>query len=128
MRMGGPLVANKNPSPSTRFGAENGNPINLAGKTKEQREAEYEASKISAQLRLKALSVMLEKVEAGEMDPLDVVEPNALRLFKDSEDRAHGTPKQSVDHTSSDQTMTPVSGLDIKVVHAPKRDTDGTPV
>lgn len=90
-------MANPNPSPSTRFGAENGNPINLAGKTSEQRENEYKASQISAALRLKALSVMQEKVEAGELDILELIDPATLKLFKDSEDRAHGTPKQTVD-------------------------------
>ena len=88
-------MANPNPSPSTRFGAENGNPINLAGKTSEQRENEYKASEISAALRLRALSVMQEKVEAGELDILELIDPATLKLFKDSEDRAHGTPQAS---------------------------------
>ena len=88
-------MANPNPSPETRFGAENGNPINLAGKTSQQREDEYKAAEISARLRLKALTVMLEKVDAEEIDILDLVEPSSLKLFKDSEDRAHGTPQAS---------------------------------
>lgn len=100
-------MANPNPSPSTRFGAENGNPINLAGKTAKQREDEYKASEISAALRLKALSVMQEKVDKGELDILDVIDANSLKLFKDSEDRAHGTPKQSMDVESPNGTMTP---------------------
>lgn len=87
-------MANPNPSPETRFGAENGNPANLGGKTKEQRENEYKAAQISAQLRAKALSVLLEKVEAGE-NVLDYIDATTLKLFKDSEDRAHGTPQAS---------------------------------
>lgn len=114
---------NPNPSPSTRFGAENGNPINLAGKTKEQREAEYEASEIAAKLRLKALSVMLDKVESGEMDPLEIVEPNALRLFKDSEDRAHGTPKQTSEIGGMDGKPISVEAVTYEI-YDPKR-TEG---
>lgn len=88
-------MANPNPSPETRFGAENGNPINLAGKTSQQREDEYKASEIAANLRHRALSLMLEKVEAGE-DLLEMINANSLKLFKDSEDRAHGTPTATI--------------------------------
>jgi hypothetical protein len=41
------------------------------------------------------------------MDAVDLARDGFLRLFKDSEDRAHGTPKAAVDHTSSDGSMTP---------------------
>jgi len=84
-------MANPNPSPSTRFGAENGNPSG-AGKSKGQRAAEIKAAEISAQLRERALSELLEKVETGEIKASDLIDANSLRLFKDSEDRAHGTP------------------------------------
>ncbi len=121
-------MANPNPSPETRFKPGN----SFGGKTSEQRRLEYEAAEMAAKARHKMLTVITEKldgIEAQEMSAEDIVkmvEANILKLFKDSEDRAHGTPKQSVDHTSSDQTMTPVSGLDIKVVNASKSDTDGT--
>lgn len=87
-------MANPNPSPETRF-TSSGNP---AGKTAKQRQDEVRASEIAASLRLKALIRMQEKIDNGEMDPLDAISSDALRLFKDSEDRAHGTPKQSVEH------------------------------
>ncbi len=115
-------MANPNPSPETRFKpGQSGNP---GGKSEGQRAAEIKAAETAALLREKMLSSLQEKVDIGELDILELIDANTLKLFKDSEDRAHGTPKQSVDHTSSDQTMTPVSGLDIKVVNAPKRDTD----
>lgn len=98
-------MANPNPSPETRFGAPNGNKSN-GGKTSAQREAEYAAAEKAAILRDKALSSIMEKVNAGH-DVLELIDANTLKLFKDSEDRAHGTPKQAVDHTSSDGTMTP---------------------
>ncbi len=94
---------NPNPSPETRF-TSSGNP---AGKTSAQRQAEVQAAEISAQLRLRALIRMQEKLDSGELDAADVITSDNLRLFKDSEDRAHGTPKAAIDHTSSDGTMTP---------------------
>jgi hypothetical protein len=94
------IMANPNPSPSTRFGAEGGNPANLGGKTAQQREDEYKASQIAASLRAEALSVMQDKVKSGEIDILDLIKSDTLKLFKDSEDRAHGTPSQYVDVTT----------------------------
>lgn len=35
-----------------------------------------------------------------EITALDLINPATLKLFKDSEDRAHGTPAQAVDVTS----------------------------
>lgn len=55
-----------------------------------------EAAKISANLRLKALSCLQEKLNSKEITADELIDPNVLRLFKDSEDRAHGTPKQTV--------------------------------
>jgi hypothetical protein len=94
---------NPNPSPATRFGSKNGNPINLGGKTVKQREAEYRAAENAAIIRDIAISGMLEALSAepdavkrGEL-ARSMINSDSLRLFKDSEDRAHGTPKQSVD-------------------------------
>ncbi|WP_288950455.1 hypothetical protein [uncultured Paracoccus sp.] len=39
-------------------------------------------------------------------------------------DRGYGKPMQAVDHTSSDGSMAPVAGFDIKVVSAPPSDAD----
>jgi len=85
---------NPNPSPETRFSS-SGNP---AGKTAAQRQAEVQAAEIAAQMRLRALIRMQEKLDKGEMDAIDLAKDGFLRLFKDSEDRAHGTPRQSVEH------------------------------
>lgn len=96
-------MANPNPSPETRFKpGQSGNP---SGRSSKEQEAWSKAAAISAQLKLKALSCLQEKVESGEMSAADLIDANTLKLFKDSEDRAHGTPKQSVDNTSSDGTM-----------------------
>lgn len=87
-------MANPNPSPETRF-TSSGNP---AGKTAKQRQDEVKASEIAANLRLRALIRLQERVDSGEIEPDEVVNSDFLKLAKDSEDRAHGTPKQSVEH------------------------------
>ena len=91
-------MANPNPSPSTRFGAENGNPI-AGGKTSEQKKAEYEAAEKAAKLRLRLLSIIEETTADDDNALLAMLDANTLKLFKDSEDRAHGTPKQQAEIT-----------------------------
>jgi hypothetical protein len=92
-------MANPNPSPATRF--KPGETLNPLGKTSEQRKAEVKAAEIAAQLRLAILSRMQERVDAGE-DVEALLTSDALRLFKDSEDRAHGTPKASTEVTGAE--------------------------
>lgn len=81
---------------------QSGNP---GGKTAEQRQAEVRAAEIAAKLRLR----MLEAMEREEGDILDRLDPNTLKLFKDSEDRAHGTPKATTEHSGPDGSDIPVS-------------------
>ena len=50
---------------------------------------------MAADLRHAMLSAMMEKHALGE-DMLEYVDANTLKLFKDSEDRAHGTPKATI--------------------------------
>jgi len=91
---------NPNPSPSTRFGA--GQPTNLGGKTRKQREAEYKAAEIAAMLQLKMISGMLEKMGGEDGEPLaslELITADNLRLIKDVQDRAHGTPKATIEGT-----------------------------
>lgn len=87
-------MANPNPSPETRFGAERGNQPN-GGKTSEQKRLEYEAAEMAASLRHKMLSSIMERIQDGE-DITDYLRSDALKLFKDSEDRAHGTPTATI--------------------------------
>lgn len=51
---------------------------------------------MAARIRHKMVSGIMEKLSAGT-EVLELLSGDALRLLKDSEDRAHGTPKQSVD-------------------------------
>ena len=83
---------------------------NPGGKTKAQRADELKAAEISAKMRLKILTSMQVRFKANDFTDEDyamLLSAGTLNLFKQSEDRAHGTPKQSVDNTSSDGTMTP---------------------
>jgi hypothetical protein len=98
-------MANPNPSPETRF--QPGNPG--GGKTSEQKRLEYEAAEMSARARHKLLSVITEKLKVLpegdallDVDLTKILSSDWLRLFKDSEDRAHGTPKASVEASGPD--------------------------
>lgn len=93
-------MANPNPSPETRF--KPGSTPNPGGKTKELKRLEMEAAEMSARLRHAALSSMMEKLEGNLLDVDDIVKADMLRLFKDSEDRAHGTPRQTLHGAGDD--------------------------
>lgn len=92
-------MANPNPSPETRFQpGQSGNP---GGKSSEHKRLEMEAAEMAAKLRHAMLTSMQDKLSAGV--PADeLMTGDALRLFKDSEDRAHGTPKASVEATGAE--------------------------
>ena len=90
-------MANPNPSPETRFKPGDEWAGNGKGKTASQREAEVKAAEAAAIIRSMALSEMLERIHAHEMTALEAITSDNLRLFKDSEDRAHGTPKATVE-------------------------------
>lgn len=112
-------MANPNPSPETRF--QPGNPG--GGKTAEQKRMEYEAAEMAAKARHKLLSVITEKLaalpEGAEADLKDLLNSDTLRLFKDSEDRAHGTPKATTEVTSEGG---PVVLVRYEVIDPPKRE------
>lgn len=102
-------MANPNPSPETRFKPGDEWAGNGKGKTSEQRKAEARAAEVAALIRSKALSEMLEKIEAGEITATDLITSDNLRLFKDSEDRAHGTPKQAITHGNDPDNPLPAA-------------------
>ena len=96
-------MANPNPSPKTRF--KEGN--TFGGKTSEQKRLEYEAAEMAAKARHRLLSVITEKMDAidkaftseeieDRLEALLFARGDFLKLFKDSEDRAHGTPTATI--------------------------------
>ncbi len=56
---------------------------------------------MASQFREKLLSSTMEKLAAGE-DPLELMSADLIRILKDSEDRAHGTPTSTVKGTGED--------------------------
>lgn len=102
-------MANPNPSPSTRFKpGQSGNP---SGRSSEELKNMNEAARIASELTLKALSSLQDRMNKGETitddDLLILLSADTRGMIKEAQDRAHGTPKQAVDHTSSDGTMSP---------------------
>lgn len=83
---------------------------NPKGKTSEQKLMELENAQIATRIQLRLLQAL-----EGQMieDPtkLTIVEnyikTEVLKLVKDAQDRGLGTPKQSVDLSSADGTMSP---------------------
>ncbi len=88
-------MANSNPSPETRF--KPGQVANPTGKTSEQAARDVKTADLASQFRNKVLSSVMEKIEAGA-DPIDVLTKDVRGVLEYSENRAHGTPKQSVEH------------------------------
>lgn len=92
-----------NPSPDTSGlkpfqPGQSGNP---GGKSAETIRLEREAADIALRMRLKWLKALEAQAEAGDKAALGLLSSEALNLAKQSEDRAHGTPRQSVEHTGS---------------------------
>ena len=100
-------MSNPNPSPDTRFGAKNGNKPN-GGKTSAQKAAEYAAAEKAAIIGDKMVSSIMEKLTEGQ-DAADFIDASVLKLLKDVQDRAHGTPAQSLNVESPNGTMTPAT-------------------
>lgn len=118
-------MANPNPSTATRFKV--GNNANPGGKTPEMKRLEAEAALMSVKLRHAALSAMTEKLskiaELPDSDPdaiMEMITSDNLRLFKDSEDRAHGTPKATTEVTG--RNGGPVESVRYEVIDPPKRE------
>ena len=100
-------MANPNPNTSGLKPFQPGQSGNPGGKSAETVRLEREAADIAVRLRHRILSDLAKAAEAPDANVLDMLTSDVLRLAKDSEDRAHGTPKAQVDHTSSDGSMSP---------------------
>lgn len=57
---------------------------------------------------------------------MDGEAPHSARIAASNAllDRGYGRPQQAVDHTSSDGSMAPITGFDIRVASAPASDAD----
>ena len=83
---------NPNPSPATRFGA--GNNANPAGKTSEQKKAEYKAGELAAKIQMRMLEALSEAIYADPDKALAAISSDPLKLIKDAMDREFGTAVQ----------------------------------
>ena len=115
-------MANPNPNPSTRFKkGQSGNP---GGMTKARRQLLDEAADMAAQIQHRMLEATLAMMrEHPEKEKaLEFLSADTRQLMKELLDRAEGTAKQSVDHTSSDGSMTPKP--DRIIIEAARDDRD----
>lgn len=93
-----------NPNPDTSGLAppfKKGQSGNPGGKSKQQRQNEVKAAELASQLTLKVMEGLVDR----GVD--DLLASDVLNYIKEAQSRAHGTPKQQVDHTSTDGSMTP---------------------
>jgi len=98
-------MANPNPSPETRIGAERGP---SPGKSSEQKTLEYRNAEAAVRIRAKFLSAAESKLaDMSDDQIMAILDGNMLTLMKDSETRGLGAPVQPVDHSSTDGSMTP---------------------
>lgn len=113
-------MANKNPSPRTRFKkGETGNP---GGKTSEQVAIERRNAETAMRIRerlLKAAESKLNKIQDDDT-ALEFIEAAMLKLLRDAEDRGLGAPVQA--HTSPDGSMSPPSRIEIVAVSGDPQD------
>ena len=78
---------------------------------------------MAAALRHKMLTVIAEKIAEG-VDPEEYLKGDVLKLVKDSEDRAHGTPKATTD-TNVTGDVTARLTVERAVVRSKDKDGDG---
>jgi hypothetical protein len=95
--------------PPKEYAFKPGEVNNPGGKTSEHRKAEIKAAEIAAKSRLDLVEAFARLVQGGatDEDKWKLVDSDALRLLKESEDRGFGQPKSSVDLSSEDGSMSP---------------------
>ena len=100
-------IGYKKPPKSTQFKkGQSGNP---GGIPKERRQLLNEAADMAAQIQHRVLEATLSMMrEHPEKEKaLEFLTPDTRQLMKELLDRAEGTAKQSIAHTSPDGSMTP---------------------
>lgn len=109
------------PPKNKQFGQPDGPPT---GKTSEQRKAEIEAAELASFVTRDLIKAVHDLVSSADTDEarLEYLRTETLALLRDAQNRAHGTPKASVDVSSEDGTMTP-RGLDAFYAAKPSDDT-----
>lgn len=100
---------------------QSGNP---GGKSSAHRQAEVRAAELAAQTRLELVEAFaaLMADQATPEQKYALVNSDALKLLKESEDRGFGTPKSSLDLSSDDGTMSPPSRVELVAVSSKSTD------
>jgi len=96
-----------------------GNKGNPKGKTSEQKRLEYENLELAQKAKNRFLRALVaHQEEQSTAEVLDGLSgSDILRLIKDAEDRVMGTPRASVDLSSTDGSMTP-KGVSDEIITA----------
>lgn len=112
-------VGYKKPPLETRFGA--GNRANPNGKTSAHRKAEIRAAELAAKVQLDLVEALSKTIDDcnGDSKKIEHIRSDVLKLLKDSQDRAYGTPKASIDVESPDGTLKPPETVRLVSVSAP---------
>ena len=105
---------NPNPSPKTRF--KKGKSGNPGGMSSEARRKIDEARDKAATVYLEMITALEKEISKKRAGKLDHIDPATLKLLKDIYDRSEGTPKQSVDHSSEDGSMSPITKIERVIV------------
>jgi hypothetical protein len=106
------MPGNPNPSPETRFKpGQSGNP---SGKSTEQALRDNATADMASKFRHALLSSVQDKLDSG-VDPLELLNADLRATIRDSEDRAHGTPKQQVDLDANVTARIVISSDDAKL-------------
>jgi hypothetical protein len=106
-------MANPDPSPETRFvPGQSGNP---GGKTSEHRKAEIRAAELAAKVQLDLVEALHNTIVSAGDDKvkLEAIRADVLKLLKDAQDRAFGTPKASIDLESPEGTLSAPQRVEI---------------
>lgn len=113
-------MANPNPNTEGLKPFQPGQSGNPGGKTAEQRKLEVEAAEMAARLRHRMLKALMDQSEVGDASALDQIKSDVLNLIKQSEDRAHGTPKATTELHGPENG--PVAVVQYTVIDPPKRE------
>ncbi len=110
------------PNPETQF--KPGVSPNPGGKSAAHRKAEVQAAEMAAKARLTLVQAFANLLEnkASEEEKLALMDSDALKLLKESEDRGSGTPKASVDLVQRRWVHVCPSKIEIVAVSAKKQD------
>ena len=119
-------MGNPNPDMSGLKPFEKGCSGNPAGKTSAQRKAEIAAAEKAALVSEMLVNAVYETVKGADNETArEQIKGDVLTLLRNVQDRAHGSPKQQIDQTSSDGSMSPQNTSDAVLDALKRKHNDG---